>query len=68
MTPSNIDIPLNIADETAIVTGIYTLQRIPKANGQVEQTSGKLTLVLANIDYLVLNGIGGLTRLSNALR
>ena len=50
MTLSNIDIHPNIADDTAIVTGIYTLQRTPKANGQVEQTSGKLTLVLANED------------------
>ncbi len=50
MTLSNLDIHPNIADDTAIVTGIYTLQRTPKANGQVEQTSGKLTLVLANED------------------
>ena len=50
MTLSNIDIHPNIADDTAIVTGIYTLQLTPKANGQVEQTSGKLTLVLANED------------------
>ena len=50
MTLANIDIHPNIADDTAIVTGIYTLQRTPKVNGQAEQTSGKLTLVLANED------------------
>ena len=48
MTLSNIDIHPNIADDTAIVTGGYTLQYSPKANGRVEQTSGKLTLVFAN--------------------
>lgn len=50
MTLSNINIHPNIVDDTAVVMGIYTLQRTPKANGQVEQTSGKLTLVLANED------------------
>lgn len=48
MTLSDIDIHPNIADDTAIVTGGYTLQYSPKANGKVEQTSGKLTLVFAN--------------------
>lgn len=50
MTLSNINIHPNIVDDTAVVMGIYTLQRTPKANGRVEQTSGKLTLVLANED------------------
>lgn len=48
MTLTDINIHPNIADDTAIVTGGYTLQYVPKANGQVEQTSGKLTLVFAN--------------------
>ena len=48
MTLIDINIHPNIADDTAIVTGRYTLQYTPKANGQVEQTSGKLTLVFAN--------------------
>lgn len=48
MTLTDIDIHPNIADDTAIVTGGYTLQYSPKANGKVEQTSGKLTLVFAN--------------------
>ena len=48
MTLTDIDIHPNIADDTAIVTGGYTLQYAPKANGQVEQTSGKLTLVFAS--------------------
>ena len=48
MTLTDIDIHPNIVDDTAIVTGGYTLQYAPKANGQVEQTSGKLTLVFAN--------------------
>jgi ketosteroid isomerase-like protein len=48
MTLTNIDIHPNIADDTAIVTGGYTLQYSPKENGKVEQTSGKLTLVFAN--------------------
>ena len=47
MTLTDIDIHANIADDTAIVTGGYTLQYAPKANGQVEQMSGKLTLVFA---------------------
>ena len=48
MTLTDIDIHPNIVDDTAIVTGGYTLQYAPKANGQVEQMSGKLTLVFAN--------------------
>ena len=48
MTLTDIDIHPNIADDTAIVTGGYTLQYAPKANGQVEQMSGKLTLVFAS--------------------
>ena len=48
MTLTDIDIHPNIADDTAIVTGGYTLQYSPKVNGKVEQTSGKLTLVFAN--------------------
>ena len=48
MTLTDIDIHPNIADDTAIVKGGYTLQYSPKANGKVEQTSGKLTLVFAN--------------------
>ena len=48
MTLTDIDIHPNIADDTAIVTGGYTLQYAPKANGHVEQTSGKLTLIFAN--------------------
>ena len=48
MTLNGIDIHPNIADDTAIVTGGYTLQYSPKANGKVEQTSGKVTLVFAN--------------------
>ena len=48
MTLTDIDIHPNIADDTAIVTGGYTLQYSPKVNGKIEQTSGKLTLVFAN--------------------
>ena len=48
MTLTNINIHPNIVDDTAIVTGGYTLQYAPKTDGQVEQTSGKLTLVFAN--------------------
>ena len=48
MTLTDIDIHPNIADDTAIVTGGYTLQYSPKENGKVEQTSGKLTLVFVN--------------------
>ena len=48
MTLTDINIHPNIADDTAIVTGGYTLQYAPKADGQFEQTSGKLTLVFAN--------------------
>lgn len=57
MTLSNIEIHRNVVDGTAIVGGIYTLQHTPKANGKVEdsrdgaeQTSGKLSLVLASED------------------
>ena len=48
LTLTDIDIHPNIADDTAIVTGGYTLQYSPKANGKVEQTLGKLTLIFAN--------------------
>lgn len=48
MTLTDINIHPNIVDDTAIVTGGYTLQYTPKDEGQVEQTSGKLTLVFAN--------------------
>lgn len=48
MTLTDIDIHPNMVDDTAIVTGLYTLQYTPQANGQVQQTSGKLTLVFAN--------------------
>ena len=48
MTLTEIDVHPNMVDDTAIVTGLYTLQYTPKANGQVQQTSGKLTLVFAN--------------------
>lgn len=48
MTLTDIDIHPNMVDDTAIVTGLYTLQYTPKANGMVQQTSGKLTLVFAN--------------------
>ena len=48
MTLTNIDIHPNIVDDTAIVTGGYTLQYVTKADGQVKQTSGRVTLVFAN--------------------
>ncbi len=48
ITLTDINIHPNIADDTAIVTGRYTLQYSPKANGKIEQTSGRLTLVFAN--------------------
>lgn len=48
MTLTKIDIHPNIADDTAIVTGFYTLQYRSKTDGKVQQKSGKLTLVLAN--------------------
>ena len=48
MTLTDINIHPNIVDDTAIVTGGYTLQYVMKAEGQVKQTSGKVTLVLAN--------------------
>ena len=48
MTLTDINIHPNIVDDTAIVTGGYTLQYVTKADGQVKQTSGKVTLILAN--------------------
>ena len=48
MTLTDINIHPNIVDDTAIVTGGYTLQYVTKADGQVKQTSGKVTLVFAN--------------------
>ena len=48
MTLTDINIHPNIVDDTAVVTGGYTLQYVTKTDGQVKQTSGKVTLVLAN--------------------
>ena len=48
ITLTDINIHPNIVDDTAIVTGGYTLQYITKMDGQVKQTSGKVTLVFAN--------------------
>ena len=48
MTLTDINIHPNIVDDTAIVTGRYTLQYVTKTGGQVKQTSGKVMLVLAN--------------------
>ena len=48
MTLTDIDIHPNIVDDTAIVTGGYTLQYVTKTDGQVKQTSGKVTLVFAS--------------------
>ena len=48
MTLTDINIHPNIVDDTAIVTGGYTLQCVTKADGQVNQTAGKVTLVFAN--------------------
>ena len=48
MTLTDINIHPNIVDDTAVVTGGYTLQYVTKADGQVKQTSGKVTLVFAN--------------------
>jgi len=50
MTLSDIELHRNVVDGTAIVGGIYTLQYTPKTDGKAEQTSGKLSLVLANED------------------
>lgn len=48
MTLTKIDIHRNVIDDTAVVNGIYTLQYTPKGNRKVKQTSGALSLVLAN--------------------
>ena len=48
MTLTDLNIHPNIVDDTAVVTGGYTLQYVTKADGQVKQTSGKVTLVFAN--------------------
>ena len=48
MTLTDLDIHPNIVDDTAIVTGGYTLQYTPKSEGQVQQTAGRLTLIFAN--------------------
>ena len=48
MTLTDINIHPNIVDDTAIVTGGYTLQYVTKGDEQVKQTSGKVTLVFAN--------------------
>ncbi len=48
MTLTDINIHPNIVDDTAVVTGGYTLQYVTKADGQVKQMSGKVTLVFAN--------------------
>ena len=48
MTLTDINIHPNIVDDTAIVTGGYTLQYVTKADGAVKQTAGKVTLVFAN--------------------
>jgi ketosteroid isomerase-like protein len=50
MTLANIDVHQNVIDGTAVITGIYTLQYTPKDNGKAQQTSGNLSLVLANED------------------
>ena len=67
MTLTDINIHPNIVDDTAIVTGGYTLQYAPKANGQVEQTSGKLTLVFANEAEDVADHSSGIIRGSKQL-
>ena len=50
MTLTEINIHRNVIDDTAVVNGIYTLQYTPKDSGKVEQTSGALSLVLADTE------------------
>jgi ketosteroid isomerase-like protein len=50
MTLAGINIHRNVIDDTAVVAGIYTLQYTPKDDGQTKQTSGALSLVLADTD------------------
>ena len=48
MTLTEINIHRNVIDDTVVVNGIYTLQYTPKDNGKAQQTSGALSLVLAD--------------------
>ncbi len=50
MTLAGINIHRNVIDDTAVVAGIYTLQYTPKDDGQTKQTSGALSLVLADTE------------------
>ena len=50
MTLTEINIYRNVIDDTAIVDGTYTLQYTPTGSGKAKQTSGILSLVLAEID------------------
>ena len=50
MTLTEIDIHRNVIDDTIVVNGIYTLQYTPKDNGKAEQTSGAVSLVLADTE------------------
>ena len=50
MTLTEINSHRNVIDDTVVVNGIYTLQYTPKDNGKVKQTSGTLSLVLANME------------------
>lgn len=50
ITLTEINIHRNVIDDTAVVNGIYTLQYTPKDSGKAEQTSGALSLVLADTE------------------
>jgi ketosteroid isomerase-like protein len=50
MTLTEINIYRNVIDDTAVVDGIYTLQYAPKDSEKAKQTSGILSLVLAETD------------------
>ena len=50
MTLTEINIHRNVIDDTVVVNGIYTLQYTPKDDGKAKQTSGTLSLVLANME------------------
>jgi hypothetical protein len=50
MTLTEINIYRNVIDDTAVVDGIYTLQYAPKNSEKAKQTSGILSLVLAETD------------------
>ena len=50
MTLTEINIHRNVIDDTVVVNGIYTLQYTPKDDGKTKQTSGTLSLVLANME------------------